>query len=57
MCKILSDLLHMSFSNATFCNVLRNLEKKKSGNSIERKYLQHQYIALTLKEDKLHKKI
>ena len=57
MYRILPDLLHMSFSNATFCNVLRNFQKKKSGYSIKRRYFQYQYNALTLKKEKKHKKI
>ena len=57
MCRILPDLLHILFSNTTFCNVLKKTSKEKSKNSIERKYMQYQYNALTLKKNKIHRKI
>ena len=31
--------------------------KEKNENSIERKYLQHQNVAFTLKKEKIHKKV
>ena len=53
MCRILPDLLHTSFSNASFWKCPEKSSKEKNKNSIERKYLQHQYDALTSKKEKV----
>ena len=53
--RILPYLLHMSFSNFSFWKYPENSSKEKNEISIGRKYLQHQYNALTLKKYELLK--